>query len=113
MATMVDLARTAAEKKEELKRWEEGPAESDRPDYPYGLTLFLDYSTLKKMGLTDRDFDSGQPVTIMAHAMITEDRIEIINREKRHSISLQVQKMALEQETKDVADKFYSEKAAS
>ncbi|NLS07263.1 hypothetical protein HGP14_28645 [Rhizobium sp. P32RR-XVIII] len=113
MATMVDLARTAAEKKEELDRWEKGPTESDRPDYAYGLTLFLDYTTLKKMSLTDRDFDSGQPVTIMAHAMITEDRIEIVNGEKRHSISLQVQKMALEQETKDVADKFYAEKASA
>lgn len=61
---MVDLARTAAEKKDELDRWEKGPTESDRPDYPYGLTLFLDYTTLKKMGLTDRDFDNGQPVTL-------------------------------------------------
>lgn len=39
---MVDLARTAKEKKEELERWENGPSESDRPNYPYGLTLFLD-----------------------------------------------------------------------
>ncbi|NLS08035.1 hypothetical protein HGP14_33060 [Rhizobium sp. P32RR-XVIII] len=43
MAAMVDLARTKAEKKEELDRWEKGPSESDRPAYPYGLTLFLDY----------------------------------------------------------------------
>lgn len=107
MAELVDLVRTKAEKKEELERWENGPGESDRPDYPYGLTLFLDYSTLKKMGLTDRDFDAGQPVEIHAQAMITEDRIEIINGEKRHSISLQVQKMALDQQTEDTATKFY------
>jgi len=112
MATLTDLARTAAEKKEELERWNDGPKESDRPDYPYGLTLFLDYSTLKKMGLTDRDFDAGQPVTIHAEAMIAEDRIEIINGEKRHSISLQVQKMALQQDLKDAADKFYGEKVS-
>jgi hypothetical protein len=109
---MVDLARTAKEKKEELERWEKGPSESDRPDYPYGLTLFLDYSTLKKMGLTDRDFDAGQPVTIHAQAMINEDRIEIVDGEKRHSISLQVQKMALDQPASDVAEKFYQKASA-
>lgn len=108
MATMVDLARTAAEKKAELDRWNEGPKEADRPDYPYGLTLFLDYETLKKMGLTDRDFDAGQPVKIAAEAMITEDRIEIVNGEKRHCISLQVQKMALDQEAgEDAAKTLY------
>lgn len=107
MATMVDLARTAAEKKAELERWENGPKEADRPDYPYGLTLFLDYETLKKMGMADRDFDAGQPVKIQAEAMITEDRIEIVNGEKRHCISLQVQKMALDQDAADMAEKLY------
>jgi hypothetical protein len=111
MAELVDLVRTKAEKKAELDSWEKGPTETDRPDYPYGLTLFLDYNTLKKMGLTDRDFDAGQPVEIHAQAMITEDRIEIINGEKRHSISLQVQKMALDQEGGDTAAKFYGVKA--
>jgi len=112
MTKLVDLARTKAEKKAESDRWNSiETASEDRPDYPYGLTLSLDYETVKKMGLSERDFDAGQPVTITAEAMITEDRIEIINGEKRHSISLQVQKMALGQETEEVADRFY--KAAS
>lgn len=108
MTKLVDLARTKAEKKEESDRWEKGMTE-DRPDYPYGLTLSLDHATLKKMGMTDHDFDTGQPVTITAEAMITEDRIETINGEKRHSISLQVQKMGLDQGgDPKVAEKFYA-----
>lgn len=94
---LVDLARTPEEKRAEAKKWEEATAE-DRPDYPYGLTLYLDYDTMKKLGLEGASFDAGQPVTIHAVAMITEDRVEIINKEKRHCMSLQVQKMALSQE---------------
>lgn len=110
MADLIDLARTKDEKEAEAKRWAEGPPEDERMDYPYGLTLFLDYNSLKKMGLNDREFDAGQPVLITAQAMITEDRIEIVNGDKRHSVSLQVQKMMLGQDVKDVADKFYAEK---
>lgn len=107
MADLVDLVRTSAEKKAELESWEKGPSESDRPDYPYGLTLFLDFATLKKMGLNDRDFDAGQPISIRAEAMITADNIEIVNGEKRHSIQLQVQKMALDQDASSTAEKLY------
>lgn len=108
MADLIDLARTKAEKKAEIDKWETTAAE-DRPDYPYGLNLFLDYETLKKLGMTDHDFDAGLPVTIHAEAMISEDRVEVINGEKRHSISLQVQKMAIGQgPDKNVAEKFYA-----
>ena len=106
---LVDLARTKAEKKAETDRWNAmSTGAEDRPDYPYGLTLSLDYDTVKKMGLADHDFDAGQPVMITAEAMITEDRVEIINGEKRHSISLQVQKMAINQEGEDVATTLYA-----
>lgn len=107
MADLVDLARTKAEKKAESDRWEKASAE-ERPDYPYGLNLFLDYDTLKKLGMTDHDFDAGLPVTIHAEAMISEDRVEVINGDKRHSVSLQIQKMAIGQGAdQNVAEKFY------
>lgn len=109
MADLIDLARTKAEKKAESEKWEKAAAAGeDRPDYPYGLNLFLDYDTLKKLGMTDHDFDAGLPVRIQAEAMISEDRVEVINGEKRHSVSLQIQKMALGQGAdQDVAEKFY------
>lgn len=47
---MVDLKRTAADKKAEQEKYDASPI-GDCDDYPYGLRICLDSATLKKLSL--------------------------------------------------------------
>lgn len=49
---MVDLKRTAAEKKAEKAEWDAMPMGGEGDDYPYGLRICLDSDTLEKLKLT-------------------------------------------------------------
>ena len=94
MADLTDLKITAAEKKKQTEAWE---TDAVRDDYPYGLSIHINEDTMDKMGLTDKDFDTGQPVTITAEGFISEDRISIVNGKSRRCMSIQFRKMAVEQ----------------
>lgn len=98
---LIDIKRTEADRKAERARWESVPAEQD--DYPYGLTLHLDNETLEKMGLTEADFDAGQPVTVQIEGYISEDSIRSVNGEPRRSMTIQTRKIAVNQE-KEASD---------
>lgn len=51
---MTNLAMTKAEAKAEYSECIAGaPADDDLPRYPYGLSIYLDDDTLKKLGITD------------------------------------------------------------
>jgi len=106
---LVDVKRTKADKEAERKRWEGESAVAEMDDYPYGLTLHLDDQTMEKLGLSGTDFDTGEPVKLVAEAVITEDRINTINGKTRRSMSIQLRKMALTQdgEKEDVATTLY------
>lgn len=95
---LTDVKRTKADKKAEQERWKDGGAVENMDDYPYGLTLHLDDEVLEKLGLTDADFDTGQPVMLTSEAIITEDRINTVNGKTRRSMSIQLRKIAISQE---------------
>lgn len=93
---LVDIKRTEADRKAEQAKWDSVPSEQD--DYPYGLSLHLDSETLAKMGLTDADFDAGQPVMVTIEGFISEDSIRSVNGEPRRSMTIQTRKIAIDQE---------------
>ena len=56
---LVDVRRTDADKQAEAKRWE---GTEGQDDYPYGLSIHINDEVMAKLGLTEKDFDAGQPV---------------------------------------------------
>ena len=105
MTKLVDMKRTKADKEAEKERWSE-PYAGD--DYGYGLSITLDDSMVKKLGVGD--LDAGQKVTICGECEITADRVETISGKKTRSITLQIQKLGLEQgEASDVVKTLYGE----
>lgn len=91
---LVDVRRTPEDKKAEKDRWD-SPEGQD--DYPYGLSIHINDETMAKLGLTDKDFDAGQPVMIHAEGFISEDSVRTVNGEKKRSMSIQFRKLAVEQ----------------
>lgn len=106
---LVDIKRTAADKKKEQEQWSDKPDIASMDDYPYGLRICLENATLEKMGLTEQDFDAGNSVGIVAEGMITEDRANSINGKVQRSISIQITKISVSQaaEKVDLADTLY------
>jgi hypothetical protein len=94
---LVDLKRTAADKKAEEERWK-GEAVGDGSDYPYGLSVHLDHQTITKLGLVDADFDAGDDVQMVATCIITNDSVNKVNGKTMRSMTVQIQKMALSQD---------------
>lgn len=98
---LIDVKRTAADKKRDEERWKVGPESTE--DYPYGLTLHLDDDTIEKLGLSEASFDTGQPVAIIASGMITSESINTYNGKTRRSMSIQLQKLNVHQEAQHVS----------
>lgn len=98
---LIDVKRTEADKKAEREKWEGSPISGD--DYPYGLCLHLDNETIAKLGLTEADFDTGQPVAVIGSGMITSESINSINGKKHRSMTIQLQKLNVHQEAQKVA----------
>lgn len=89
---LVDVARTAADKKKEQEAYKENSVD-DMPDYPYGLEIRLNSETLEKLKLGDLDAADG--VMVMARGMVTEDSVTTINGKKRQHMVIQLQKIAI------------------
>lgn len=103
MANLVDMKRTAADKKAEAEKWEK-PYSGD--DYGYGMSISLDNAALEKLGVGD--LDAGETVNLVAECAITADRVETINGKKERSLTIQIHKMALSQgEATDVVGTLY------
>lgn len=88
----VSLAHTNSEKAEMASP--ETPME-EYDDYPYGLTLHLSNSSLKKLGYGDGKLQPGMKVALMGVAMVSSADARSINTAREHSASLQVQSLAL------------------
>jgi hypothetical protein len=108
---LIDVKRTEADKKAERDKWDK-PATSSMEDYPYGLTLHLDNETIGKLGLSDADFDAGQPVAVIASGMIVSESLNSVGGKKMRSMSIQLQKMSVHQEAQKVSavDALYGDK---
>ncbi len=94
MADLVDMKRTPAEKKRDSE-----PIAESMDDYGYGLSLHLDNEAIAKLGLTDADIDVEQPMMLVAACIVSSENISTVGGKRRRSMSLQIQKMGLSQET--------------
>jgi hypothetical protein len=105
---LVDMKLTKADKAAREKEW--SSAVEGQEDYPYGLSIHLDSESMEKLGLTDADLDAGQPVSIVATAIISSDNIYQRNGKKTRAMSLQIQSMGLQQgEKSDAVADMYGE----
>lgn len=98
-ASMVDLARTPEEVKEEIA--ESRPAGLPKaavPTYPYGLCLYLDDDTLEKLGIDGDLPDAGDTIQFQAIGRVTsasqnECTTESGEKEIKRRIELQITHM--------------------
>ena len=100
---MVDLARTPAEIREDIKSTI-APTMASAPVYPYGLCLSLDEDILEKLGLGDEELpEVGDMIHLVAMARVTscsESERENAKGEKEKCcrIELQITHLAAEDE---------------
>jgi hypothetical protein len=104
---LVDVKRTKADKKEEQESYEVADSSED---YPWGLSIRLDNSTIQKLGLGDLDAD--ETVRVYAEAFVSEDSANKKNGKTVRSMTLQITRLAVAQSEKDEdkADALYGSK---
>lgn len=93
--TMKSMARTAAEKKKDAKRYE---IQSSSEKYPWGLQVELGDEALKKLGIDVSELSSGSDVSLICKASITSLSSRDEGGKKRSSMSLQITHMDLRTE---------------
>lgn len=106
---LIDVKRTKADKDAEAKRWEDS---EQRDDYPWGLSISINEETCEKLGLSDKDFDAGEPVMVAAEGFISEDRVTLVNGKPRRSMTIQFRKLAVDQDAggESITDAMYGDK---
>ena len=108
---MANLALTKDEAKSE---YGVEPSDDSLPKYPYGLTLYLDDDTLKKLGITDLPkVGTSMPATITVMVTGTSQRATQSSKdgEQMHTcVDLQITDMDLTMPQKTAADVLYGSK---
>ena len=95
---IIDMARTAKEKKAAEERYKVSPSTGE--DYPYGLTLNLGKDELEKLGIDDLPAVGDEKYFYVAckvtrvHALASENYESI-------GVEMQITKMALEEPPKE------------
>lgn len=110
---MANLALTPEEAKSEYGDSCVSPDGAHLPKYPYGLTLYLDDETLKKLGITDLPkVGSTIPASIVVQVTGTSQRAYQGSKgeEMRTCVDLQITDMEMKVE-KSAADVLYGSKA--
>lgn len=80
----------------------------DGPAYPYGLTVYLDDDTLKKLGLTDPP-TVGAEMMLHAKVVVTSCGMnQEQDGDKKSRCDLQITDMELQGEQEGAADRMYS-----
>lgn len=106
-----DVKLTAADKKKQAEKWASPASDDGIDDYPYGLQVHLNADIMEKLGLTEKDFDAGQPVMVVAEGFISEDSVRTVNGNTMRSMSIQFRKMAVDQggEKPSISGAMYGE----
>lgn len=89
---LTDMKLTADEAKSALGCCE--PASDGGPRYPYGLTIYLDDETLKKLGMTDMP-DVGTVLNLAATVEVTSNSQRQTQEGKTVNMDLQITAMEL------------------
>jgi len=105
---MPNLAMTKEEAKNE---YGVEPDDDSLPKYPYGLSIYLDDDTLKKLGITDLPkVGTSMPATITVTVTGTSQRATQSSKEgeqMRTCVDLQITDMDITMPTKSAADVLY------
>lgn len=94
MKELVSVARTEADKQKEAGGWKEAST-ANMDDYPYGLSIYMNNETIEKIGVGD--LDAEEEVSIVARGFVKEDGVTVINGKKSRNLSIQITKMAIDQ----------------
>lgn len=108
---MANLAMSAEEAKKEYGC---EPSDTDNlPKYPYGLSIYLDDDTLKKLGITDLPkVGTSIPATITVTVTGTSQRATQSGKEgenMRTCVDLQITDMDITMPSKSAADVLYGQ----
>jgi hypothetical protein len=82
------------------------PDDGDGPAYPYGLCLYLDDETMKKLGITDMP-DVGTRLMLHATVEVTSNSQRQTQDGKTVNMDLQITDMELAAPGKSAADRLY------
>ena len=82
-------------------------AETDRPEYSYGLKLNLDHETMKKLGMKMPEI--GKEMMLHAKVMVTDIHESKSESSEYRSLGLQITDMAIEEEKKSLEKRLYPE----
>ena len=96
---MKDMSRTKAEIKAEKKMYDEPALVGDENKYPYGLTIRLDESSLKKLGIENKGDlpQAGDKMQVCALCKVEEvESREKAKGKNKQEICLQICEMSLE-----------------
>jgi hypothetical protein len=108
---MPNLAMTKEEAKSE---YGVEPDDDSLPKYPYGLTLYLDDDTLKKLGITDLPkVGTSMPATVTVMVTGTSQRATQSSKDgeqMRTCVDLQITDMDIAMPAKSAADVLYGTK---
>lgn len=105
---MVSMAKTVQEKQDEVRPYDQRPAE-DVPDYPYGLELNLNNDSMRKLQVNRGQLKPGDRVVGQFVAMVTSANAEQVNTLVEHRATLQLQELGIElmAEEDNRADRMY------
>lgn len=95
MAKMVNMARTAADKKAERDKYSDKSPYAGE-DYPYGLSVSLDHEGLSKLGLNGPLPKVGSKIPLTANAHVKSTSEESTDGTKRRRMTLELRHMALD-----------------
>ncbi len=95
MAKLVDMARTAAEKKAEADRFKEPLGPADQRDYPWGLEIRLDHASLEKLGIAELP-KPGVEMHVTGVVKVTSVRESADEKSTDRGVELQITHLALE-----------------
>lgn len=107
MANLVDMKRTAEDKKKEAERYETEPGYGE-DDYGYGLTIRLDNEMIEKLGIEPKTISAETPVMIMAEGRVSEESANTYNGKTRRTLAIQIQKLAVAPNEGDAAKVLYN-----
>lgn len=94
---MSELVSMKLSKKDTDAKMEPSSLATEKPSYPWGLSLSLDSDVLKKLGLASDDFTAGSSMALIAKVDVTRvSSEEVEGQESRDSVSLQITALCLE-----------------
>jgi hypothetical protein len=108
------MTNLAMSKDEAKKEYGAEPEDDDLPKYPYGLSIYLDDDTLKKLGITDvPKVGTSMPATITVMVTGTSQRATQSSKDGEQMstcVDLQITDMDITIPSKSAADVLYGQK---